>query len=161
MPKNAKPVEDFDVKRYLGTWYEIARLDYRFERNISNAVAQYRLGKKGDLIVRNSGFDNRKARWTMVKGIAKFRGNRNTAALKVSFFWPFYAGYNVVGLDEDYQYALVAGRSLDYLWILSRTPAIPEEVKEAYLRMATGIGYDTSKLIWVTHDKDNPWRQAE
>jgi apolipoprotein D and lipocalin family protein len=78
--------------------------------------------------------------------------------LKVSFFGPFYSGYNVVALDENYQYALVAGKNLDYLWILSRTKDIPETIKTDYLKIAEEIGYDTSKLIWVTHDRDdNPF----
>lgn len=77
------------------------------------------------------------------------------AALKVSFFGPFYSGYNVVALDENYQYALIAGKNLDYLWILSRTKTIPEDIKAAYLKIAREIGYDTSKLIWIKHDKTN------
>lgn len=156
IPKNANPVKDFDVKRYLGNWYEIARFDYLFEKNIDNAMAQYSLDKDGNVSVKNSGYNYKKEKWTSVEGIAKFRDDEHTAALKVSFFGPFYAGYNVVALDDDYQYALVAGRDLGYLWILSRTKTIPEKIKKDYLKKAENIGYDTSKLIWVEHDKTNP-----
>jgi apolipoprotein D and lipocalin family protein len=157
IPKNVKAIENFDVERYLGTWYEIARFDYSFERNIDNAIAQYSLGENGIVKVRNSGFNYKKGKWISANGIAKFRQARHIAALKVSFFGPFYAGYNVVALEDNYQYALVVGRSLKYLWILSRTKDIPEKIKKDYLRIAAGIGYDTSKLIWVKHNKINPY----
>ena len=158
IPKNAKPVENFDVNRYLGTWYEIARFDFRFEKDLDNTSAQYKLDKKGNVMVLNSGYNLVKKKWSKADGLAKFRGDKNIAALKVSFFGPFYSGYNVVALDENYQYALIAGKDLNYLWILSRTTTIPEDIKAKYLKIAEDIGYDTSKLIWVKHDKtDNPY----
>ncbi|TDS64252.1 lipocalin family protein [Myroides indicus] len=158
IPKNAKAVENFDVNKYLGTWYEIARFDFRFEKNLNNVSAQYSLNEKGNVIVLNSGYNFIEKEWKKADGLAKFRGNKDTAALKVSFFGPFYSGYNVVALDGNYQYALVAGKNLDYLWILSRTKDIPETIKTDYLKIAEEIGYDTSKLIWVTHDRDdNPF----
>ena len=158
IPKKAKAVENFDVNKYLGTWYEIARFDFRFEKDLDNVSAQYSLNEKGNVNVLNSGYNEKKEEWKKAEGLAKFRGNEDLAELKVSFFGPFYSGYNVVALDENYQYALVAGKNLDYLWILSRTKSIPEEVKTNYLNIAKEIGYDTSKLIWVEHDKsDNPF----
>lgn len=158
IPKNAKPVKNFDLDRYLGTWYEIARFDFRFEKDLDNVSAQYSLNKKGNVTVLNSGYNYKKAEWKKADGLAKFRGNKDVAGLKVSFFGPFYTGYNVVALDESYQYALIAGKNLDYLWILSRTKSIPEEIKSNYLRIAEEIGYDTSKLIWVKQDRnDNPF----
>lgn len=158
IPKTAKAVGNFDVDNYLGTWYEIARFDFRFEKDLDNVSAQYSLNEKGDVRVLNSGYNYKKKEWKKADGVAKFRGDKNVAELKVSFFGPFYAGYNVVALDENYQYALVAGKNLDYLWILSRTKDIPEAIKTSYLKIAEEIGYDTSKLIWVKHDKnDNPF----
>ncbi|MCO4292623.1 lipocalin family protein [Solitalea sp. MAHUQ-68] len=158
IPPKARPVENFDVNRYLGTWYEIARFDFRFEKDLNNTSAHYTLDKKGNVIVLNSGFNFKKDKWTKAEGVAKFRGDKSVAALKVSFFGPFYSGYNVVALDENYQYALIAGRNLDYLWILSREKSIPQEVKTKYLKIAKEIGYDTSRLIWVKHDKNsNPY----
>lgn len=158
IPKNAKAVRDFEVEKYLGTWYEIARFDFRFEKDLDNTSANYTLDKKGNVIVLNSGYNFVKKKWSKADGLAKFRGDKNIAALKVSFFGPFYSGYNVIALDENYQYALIAGKSLDYLWILSRTKELPDEIKTEYLKIAEDIGYDTSRLIWVKHDKDdNPF----
>lgn len=160
IPKKAKAVRNFDANKYLGTWYEIARFDYRFEKNMDNVTAQYSLKDNGNIKVFNSGHDYEKATWKSSTGEAKFRVNETVGALKVSFFKPFYAGYNVVAIDEEYQYALVAGRNLKYLWLLSRKKTIPETVKQSYLKLAEEIGYDTSKLIWVKHDKENPLLNA-
>jgi len=158
IPKNATAVENFNIDKYLGTWYEIARFDFRFEKNLNNVSAQYRLNERGNVIVLNSGYNCKKEEWKKADGLAKFRGSNNVAKLKVSFFGPFYSGYNVIALDENYQYALVAGKNLDYLWILSRQKKVPQEVKSNYLKIAEQIGYDTSKLIWVKHDRnDNPF----
>ena len=158
IPTEAKAVQNFDVNNYLGTWYEIARFDFRFEKDLNNVSAQYSLGEKGNVIVLNSGYNSLKKEWKKADGLAKFRGEKDVAKLKVSFFGPFYSGYNVIALDENYNYALIAGKNLDYLWILSRTKDIPEEVKNNYLQIARKIGYDISKLIWVKHDRnDNPF----
>ncbi|MDR6461992.1 MULTISPECIES: lipocalin family protein [Chryseobacterium] len=156
MPEKARPVGQFDVNKYLGTWYEIARFDYRFEKDLDNAIAQYSLNADGNVNVVNSGYNFKKNKWVSANGTAKFRGEKNVAALKVSFFGPFYAGYNVVALEE-YKYALVAGKNLDYLWILSREKTIPENIKQKFISKAQEIGYDTSKLIWVKQDKKSPF----
>jgi len=162
IPKNAKVIKGFDVNKYLGTWYEIARFDFRFEKNLDNVSAQYSLNEKGNVTVLNSGYNFIKKDWKKADGLAKFREGKDLAKLKVSFFGPFYSGYNVVALDENYQYALIAGKNLDYLWILSRAKDIPEEIKTNYLKIAEEIGYDTSKLIWVKHDRnDNPFLNEE
>lgn len=158
IPKNAKAVDNFEVNRYLGTWYEIARFDFRFEKDLNNTTAQYSLDENGNVVVLNSGYNYKKLEWKKADGLAKFRGNKDIAELKVSFFGPFYSGYNVIALDPDYQHALVAGKNLDYLWILSRTPNLPENVKTNFLKIAKNAGYDTSKLVWVDHNKtDNPF----
>ncbi len=157
-PKKAKVIDNFEVEKYLGTWYEIARFDFRFERNLNNVSAQYSLKSNGDVNVLNSGYDYEKNKWKKAVGKAKLRGSKNIAALKVSFLGPFYSGYNVVALDDNYQYALIVGKNLDYLWILSRTKDIPESVKTNYLEIAKAIGFDLSRLIWVKHDRtDNPY----
>ena len=157
IPKNAKPVQNFDINKYLGNWYEIARFDFKFEKNLDNVMAQYTLNKKGNVKVLNSGYNYKKEKWVSAEGVAKFRGDKNSAALKVSFFGPFYSGYNVIAIDENYKYALIAGNNLKYLWILSRKKSVPENIKEAYLKKAQDIGYDTSKLIWVEHNKTSPF----
>lgn len=157
IPKNAKAVQNFDINKYLGSWYEIARFDFRFEKDLNNVMAQYSLNDKNNVDVVNSGYNYKKEEWVKANGVAKFRGDKNSAALKVSFFGPFYSGYNVIALDENYRYALVAGKSLKYLWILSREKSIPENVKKDYLKIAQDIGYDTSKLIWVEHNQTSPY----
>lgn len=153
IPKGAKPVSGFQPDRYLGKWHEIARFDYVFERNLNNVTATYSYNNNGTIKVLNSGYNYKKEAWKSATGKAKFRNDRNTGALKVSFFGPFYAAYNVIAIDEDYQYALVAGKNLKYLWILSRTPSIPAGIKQQYLEKAAAIGYDTTGLIWVDHNK--------
>lgn len=158
IPKKAEAVRNFEVDRYLGTWYEIARLDFRFEKNLDNVSAYYSLDKKGNLVVSNSGFNKDKQVWKQAIGKAKFRDGKQIGKLKVSFFGPFYAGYNVIALDENYQYALVIGKNLNYLWILSRTKDIPDNIKTNFLALASEIGYDISNLIWVEHNRnDNPF----
>lgn len=157
IPKKAKPVQNFDLNKYLGNWYEIARFDFRFEKDLDNVMAQYSLNNKGNVNVVNSGYNFKKEKWVSAEGVAKFRGDKNSAALKVSFFGPFYSGYNVIAIDEDYKYALVAGKDLKYLWILSREKSIPEDIKAEYLKIAQEVGYDTSELIWVEHNKTSPF----
>lgn len=153
IPKKATPAQDFNLQKYLGTWYEIARFDYKFEENLNNVTATYSLNPDGTVQVVNKGYNFKTNEWESATGKAKFRESKNTAALKVSFFGPFYSGYNVIALSGDYKYALVAGKNLDYLWILSRTTDIPERVKKEFLQKAEQIGYDTSRLVWVKHDK--------
>ena len=155
IPEGATPVSPFDREKYLGRWYEIARLDFKYERNLDNVTADYSLNENGTIRVVNRGYDTVKKKWVDAKGKAKFRGDENVGKLKVSFFGPFYSGYNVIALDSAYRYALVAGKNLKYLWILSRDTRIPEEIRNNYLRIARGIGYDTAALIWVKHDRKN------
>ncbi|MNL20959.1 Outer membrane lipoprotein Blc precursor [compost metagenome] len=154
LPKGAEPVTDFDANRYLGKWYEIARMDNRFEKNLQQVTAQYSLNEDGNITVWNRGYDTLKKEWKSVKGKAKFRAQKTTAALKVSFFGPFYAGYNVIALDPAYRYALVAGQNLDYLWILSRDITIPDAIKASFIKTAQAIGYDTDQFVWVIHEKE-------
>jgi len=153
IPEGAVAVTPFDKERYLGKWYEIARLDFKYERDLNNTTAEYSLNDDGTIRVNNQGYNYVKEEWAQAIGKAKFAGDDNVAMLKVSFFGPFYSGYNVIALDNDYQYALVAGKNLKYLWILARETTIPDEVRERYLRIAQEIGYNTSRLIWVEHNR--------
>lgn len=152
MPKGAVAVKPFDINKYLGKWYEIARFDYRFERNLKNVTAEYSLNEDGTIRVLNGGYNTKENKWKKAVGKAKFRDGKDEGKLKVSFFGPFYAAYNVIAVSPDYKYALVAGNSLGYLWLLSRDKTMPENIKEQYLQKARQIGYDTSKLIWVQQD---------
>ncbi len=155
-PASVQPVGNFDVTRYLGRWYEVARIDQRFEKGLVRTRAEYTLGANGSMHVVNRGFDLRRNRWDEARGKAQFVGSSNEAALKVSFFGPFYGGYNVVALDEQYRWAMVVGSSLDYFWILSRTPVLPAGVRQHLLAQAQQIGIDLDRIHWVMQDGANP-----
>lgn len=142
-------VDNFDVERYLGTWYEIARLDHSFERGLEQVTATYSWNENGTIRVQNRGYDPKKEKWNEATGKAKFKGDENVGALKVSFFGPFYAGYNIVELDEDYQHALVVGPNTKYLWVLSRTPQLAPDIYKKLLDKAETLGFDTDALIKV------------
>ena len=148
-PDGVRPVTSFDTDRYLGRWYEIARLDHSFERGMSDVSATYQLQDDGSVKVINRGYDTQRQAWKEAIGRALFIGDSGTASLKVSFFGPFYGGYNVIALDREYRHALVCGPDRDYLWILSRTPTISDEMKQQMLAVATREGFEVNKLIWV------------
>lgn len=152
IPKGAKPIQDFDQEKYLGNWFEIARLDFVFEKNLNNTTAEYSLNDDGSIKVVNKGYNYIKNKSVASIGKAKFLGESNEGKLKVSFFGPFYSGYNILALDSDYKYALVAGKNLKYMWLLSREKTMPETIKKDYLKIAQDLGYDTSALIWVMHN---------
>ena len=138
-------VTDFDLNRFLGSWYEIARFDHKFERGMDQTKATYTLRKDGKVEVRNTGMKAGKP--YEAKGVAKLTDT--PALLRVSFWGPFYSDYRVLLVDDDYRYALVGGSNDDYLWILSRTPQISNDTKDNILDEASRRGYDTAKLIWV------------
>jgi apolipoprotein D and lipocalin family protein len=152
MPQNVTPVSDFDVDRYLGEWYEIARLDHSFERGLEKITAQYSLKPDGGLRVVNRGFDTASGQWREAEGKAWFIDDPQTGRLKVSFFGPFYGAYNIIQLDhKDYQYALVCGPDTSYLWILARAPDLDRAIVEQLVSYAADHGFDTSQLIYVRH----------
>ncbi|GAB2804776.1 lipocalin family protein [Comamonas piscis] len=149
VPQGVQPVSGFDASKYMGTWYELARIDHRFEKGLTQVTATYSLNADGSVAVLNRGYDAAKKEWHEAEGKARFLGQSDKAALKVSFFGPFYGGYNVVSLDDQYQTALVIGSSLDYLWILSRSKSIPEAQLQALLQKAQALGVDLSQVIRV------------
>ena len=149
IPEGAQAVRPFDKDRYLGKWYEIARLDFKYEKGLSKVTATYSLNADGSIRVENRGFNAAKNEWKESIGKAKPVADENEGRLKVSFFGPFYAGYNVIAIDREYRYALVAGNDLRYLWILSRTPDIPAAVKSDYLEQAKALGYRVQDLVWT------------
>lgn len=152
IPEGAEAVRDFDIEKYMGTWYEIARFDFRFEKDLDNTSAEYSFNEDGSVRVVNRGFNYKKNKASEAVGKARFRGDTDIAELEVSFFGPFYSGYNVISIDEDYRYALVVGGDTRYLWILSREKSIPQDIKEKYLEIAMSIGCDIDNLVWVEHD---------
>lgn len=151
IPQGVVAVKPFDKERYLGKWYEIARIDFRFERNMNNTTAEYSLNKDGSIKVINQGYNYVKDKYQQATGKAWFIGSSDEAKLKVSFFGPFYAGYNVIAIDEEYKYALVAGRNFNYLWFLSRDSKMPEDIKQQYLLKTKNWGFDITRLVWVEH----------
>ena len=152
VPEGLQPVAGFEPYRYLGTWYEIARLDHSFERGLSNVSAAYAQQTEGTLAVRNRGYEDGKGKWKEIEGKARFIDKPDVGSLKVSFFGPFYSGYHIIALDkENYAYAMVAGYSRDYLWILSRQKTLEESVLADLVSKARQWGFDTDRLIYVTH----------
>ena len=148
-PDNVIPVTPFNSGLYLGKWYEIARLDHRFERGLSQVTAEYSMRPDGGIKVINRGFDQANSAWKQSEGKAYFVGATDTAYLKVSFFGPFYGAYIVFDLDPQYRVSMVSGPDTSYLWILSRTPAIDAAAKARLVAKAKALGYATDKLIWV------------
>jgi apolipoprotein D and lipocalin family protein len=152
IPENVKPVDDFELEKYLGKWYEIARLDHSFEQGLTRVTADYSLRDDGGLKVVNRGYFAERNEWKEVEGKAYFVRGSNQGYLKVSFFGPFYGSYVVFELDrENYQYSLVCGPDKSYLWLLSRNPDMKEDIKNSLIAKATALGFDTSKLIYVNH----------
>ncbi|MGL6047741.1 MAG: lipocalin family protein [Vogesella sp.] len=152
-PQGIQPVSGFDVQRYSGQWYEIARLDHSFERGMSDVSARYTLQPDGSVAVLNRGYDTATGRWKQALGRALFNADPTTASLKVSFFGPFYGGYHVVALDPAYRWAMVAGNDRSYLWLLARERSLPEAVTVPLLQQARALGFDTSQLIWVSQQR--------
>ena len=157
IPEGVSPVTDFDVNRYLGTWYEIARLDHSFERGLEQVTAEYSLRDDGGIRVLNKGYNSAKQRWEQAEGKALFMGDNKVGRLKVSFFGPFYGGYNIIDLDhEAYQYALVSGPNTSYLWILARQPDLDAAIVRRLLEKASAYGFETSQMIFVAHQASAP-----
>ena len=153
-PQGILPVDNFDLDRYLGTWYEIARLDHRFERGLSQVSASYSKRSDGGVDVINRGFNSQANKWKEAKGRAYFIGEPDVARLKVTFFWPFYGGYNVIELDqENYNYALICGPNKKYLWLLARTKTLDAGIKESLIAKAKTLGFNTSELILVKQEE--------
>ena len=150
LPENVRPVSDFRLERYLGTWYEIARLDHSFERGLSHVTAQYSLREDGGVRVVNRGYSTRDGEWKQAEGKAYFVRDPQTGYLKVSFFGPFYGSYVIFELDhENYRHAVVCGPDTAYLWILSRDRTMDEELRNDLVARAAARGFDTGKLIFV------------
>lgn len=150
MPETVRPVSNFELERYLGTWYEIARLDHSFERGLSRVTAEYSLREDGGVKVVNRGYSAQDGEWQEADARAYFVNQPDEGYLKVSFFGPFYGSYVIFHLDQDhYQYAFVSGPDTGYLWLLARTPEVDDEVKALFVRMAKERGFDTDQLIYA------------
>lgn len=148
LPENIRPVTGFQLQRYLGKWFEVARLDHSFERGLDKVTAEYSLREDGSVRVINRGWDVANEHWKQAEGRAYFVSSPDIGHLKVSFFGPFYGAYGVFELDPDYRYALISGPDTSYLWLLSRSPQIDSATRETLLTKAAALGFDTSKLIF-------------
>ncbi|MEQ8514727.1 MAG: lipocalin family protein [Chromatocurvus sp.] len=154
MPDDVEPVADFEAKRYLGRWYEIARLDHSFERGLESVNATYSLRDDGGLRVVNRGYDTEDGEWREAVGKAYFVEDDSVAHIKVSFFGPFYGSYVVFDLDKrDYSTAFVSGYNHSYLWLLARSTSVSEAVKTDFLRQAEALGFATEDLVWVDQSR--------
>jgi apolipoprotein D and lipocalin family protein len=150
MPEAVKPVNEFEISKYLGKWYEIALLDHSFERGLANVTAEYSLNKDGGVTIKNRGFSQADNEWREAEGKAYFVNSDDEGYLRVSFFGPFFGSYVVFGLDkENYQYAFISGPNLSYLWLLSRAPSVDPDLLESFIAMSKKLGFDTEKLILV------------
>ena len=155
-PDGVVAVKAFDLDRYLGKWYEIARLDHSFERGLNNITADYLLRDDGGVKVINRGFSKEDNAWQQAEGKAYFVDKIDTGHLKVSFFGPFYGSYIIFELDKkNYEYAFISGPNTSYLWLLARTPQVDNKVIELFVKRAQALGFDTSKLIYVENDKNS------
>ena len=151
-PTGVTPVQGFDVDRYLGRWYEIARLDHSFERGLGRVTADYSIESDGSIRVVNRGYSEKQQNWKEASGRALFVDDTAEGHLKVSFFGPFYSSYVVFELDqENYQYAYVSGPNTKYLWLLARSPDVDEALKEKFSNRAAELGFAVDTLIWVEH----------
>ena len=153
IPDGIKAVDGFEVNRYMGEWYEIARLDHRFERGLNKISATYSLRPDGGVKVINKGWNEAKGKWEEAEGKAYFIDNPEQGRLKVSFFGPFYGGYNIFDLDKkNYAYAMISGPDKSYFWILSRTKQLPKATLKLLIQEAKQSGFATDKLIFVNQD---------
>ncbi|TVP91202.1 MAG: lipocalin [Pseudomonadaceae bacterium] len=152
LPTQVTPVENFELERYLGTWYEIARLDHSFERGLSRVTAEYSMRDDGGVRVLNRGYNAAEGEWSEAEGKAYFVGEPDVGFLRVSFFGPFYGAYGIFELDENYEYAFVSGPTNNYLWLLARSPDVEEAVIERFVNRADELGFDVDELIMVAHD---------
>jgi apolipoprotein D and lipocalin family protein len=153
VPENITPVKEFDLQKYMGKWYEIARLDHSFERGLENVSAEYSLREGGGVVVNNRGYSTKEQKWKDITGKAFFVNEENEGYFKVSFFGPFYGSYVIFELDhEDYQYAFVSGPNTKYLWFLSRTPMVDQSLMDYFIEKVSGLGFDANELVFVNHD---------
>lgn len=150
MPEGIKPVDNFDVQRYLGKWYEIARLDHSFERGLNQVSADYSLREDGGIRVLNRGYSPKDNEWKEAEGKAYFVSDTDIGHFKVSFFGPFYSSYIIFSLDTpDYQHAFISGYNNNYLWLLSRTPTVPQKIIDNFITQAKRYGFNAEEIIFV------------
>lgn len=151
--RNIPAVTGFDVNKYTGRWYEIARFPHSFERGLTRVTAEYSLNEDDSVSVLNRGYKPEKEAFQSAKARAVFSGPSDVGLLSVTFFWPFSGAYKIFHLDkENYKWALVTSNTTNYLWILARTPTLEKETLDALIKKAADTGFDTSRLVMVEQD---------
>lgn len=146
-------VAPFDINRYTGTWYEIARLPHRFEKDLEQVTATYTLQANGQIEVLNKGFNTKNGTWDEIVARAWIPDPAQPSRLKVSFFWIFASDYKIIALDQEhYSYALVTSATTKYLWILSRTPVLDETIYNRLVQQAAEAGFGVDALYRVKHE---------
>lgn len=157
IPEGLQPVQGFVLERFLGTWYEIARLDHKFERGMDNVTTEFSAAGEDGFSIVNRGYLVKTGKWTEEQGKGAYVGDKNIGSLKVSYFGPFYGGYHIIDLDKDnYRYAMVAGPSRSILWILSRDKTMDDKTYSALAAKAGHLGFDLKKLIIVNQNPPVP-----
>lgn len=151
VPDGITPVKNFKVKRFMGTWYEIARLDHPFERGMKSVTANYSIDREGEITIQNSGYMAKQSKWRYSEAKASLVDKKNVGFLKVSYIWPFYDAYVVFKLEPDYDYVFVCGKDRSFLWLLSRTQYIDRDIIDEFEEEAKKLGFDTSALIYTNH----------
>ena len=142
-------VKEFDISRYCGKWYEIARLPNWFENGMTGVTAHYSLRPDGMVDVVNSGMKNGKTR--SISGVARMVCDPEVGELEVSFQWPFWSSYRIIQLENDYTMAVVCGKSYDCLWILARNPEISLADLNKILEYLRQRGFETARLEFHPH----------
>ncbi len=142
-------VPHVELERYLGKWYDIAHLPFRFQEGCTDTTATYALAEDGRISVLNECLKNGKVK--QARGKAKIVDKNSRAKLKVSFFWPFYGDYWIIDLGRDYEYAVVGTPNRKYLWILSRTPKMDDQLFSQLVESAKSKGFDVNNLTRTSH----------
>ncbi|MEE9331718.1 MAG: lipocalin family protein [Methylophilaceae bacterium] len=164
--ENITIIDGVDADQYLGTWYEIARLDHPFERGLDNVTTHYELEKDGGIKITSKGFNRKHQKWDVAVGEARFlapkqANNTYLGKLSVAFNGSSYGRYNIIELDKIYyNYAMVCGPNKKYLWILARTPELTYPIKQHLMSKANELGFDTDSLIHVNQNPDIPNYEA-
>ena len=139
-----------NIERYMGTWYEIARYENRFEKGCIGATATYTKSDTGMDVI-NRCLNEQGTITNEAKGRAYVVEKSDNTKLRVSFFWPFYGDYWVIKLGNEYQYSVVGEPSRKYLWILSRNKKLSEKDKRDILVTLPSLGYDPHMLYWTRY----------
>lgn len=146
-----KTVQNVDLQRYLGDWYEIARFEHSFQKDCKNVKANYSLREDKKIQVINSCTKIATNEYSEAKAVA-YSVDETNSKLKVSFFRPFYGDYWILDLDKDYKYVIVGSSTKDYLWILSREKVMNKELLDKLVAKIVAMGFDKSKLIYTIQD---------